>query len=737
MGTAGIGESYFIRRLSSFCRQNRGEPGIYALLRGHKDAVNAVRFFQAPEGEPHVLVSGSCDGQLRLWQTESGISNMFHEVAIVEAHASSINCLCINECSNLVISGSADASLKVWKVDLKAESKVVLAQTIRTKSQLLPLALASVNLHVRGNAILAVAGTTGTVQIWVAQTELRFELQATLIGHEGWIRCLAITKEHDRPDGDLLLASASQDKYIRLWRIRKEVAEADESASTRDFMSSLSNKAHRLRTLQGPFSLTFEALLLGHEDWIYTAQWRRRNSGLQLLSASADNSLAIWEAEESSGIWVCNTRLGEISSQKGSTTATGSTGGFWVGLWSPNGESVLSLGKTGSWRLWNYESQYSRWTQSTGISGHVSSITDIAWAKDGSYLLSTGMDQTTRLHAPWIRGEFYSWHEFARPQIHGYGLNCIDSLGRSLFVSGADEKSLRVFGEPKAIAALLERLCGIPEPSDECLPDAASIPVLGLSNKAVEDLENTESIGESSFYERDAPGPASVMSVKTLNLSHPPLEDQLARHTLWPEREKLYGHGFEISAVAASHDSSLVATACKASSINHAVIRLYETKDWREVKPALTAHSLTVTCLRFSRDDKYLLSVGRDRQWAVFERDEGSAELYRLRIRNPKGHSRMILSASWASADAGRIFATAGRDKAVRVWRLLSDSKEPKVDCVTTLALASPAMAVDVSTLLVRKGLVMAIGTEDGEILVYTLILPDLVIRDTWKIDEG
>ena len=56
---------------------------------------------------------------------------------------------------------------------------------------------------------------------------------------------------------------------------------------------------------------------------------------------------------------------------------------------------------------------------------------------------------------------------------------------------------------------------------------------------------------------------------------------------------------------------------------------------------------------------------------------------------------------------------------------------------MTTLALASPAMAVDVSTLLVRKGLVMAIGTEDGEILVYTLILPDLVIRDTWKIDEG
>ena len=98
--------------------------------------------------------------------------------------------------------------------------------------------------------------------------------------------------------------------------------------------------------------------------------------------------------------------------------------------------------------------------QGIGISGHTQAIKDIAWSKRGSYLLSTGSDQTTRLHAGWYRDSKQSWHEIARPQIHGYDLNCIDSIGdhEIQFISGADEKLLRVFDEPRATAELLEKI---------------------------------------------------------------------------------------------------------------------------------------------------------------------------------------------------------------------------------------------------------------------------------------
>ena len=98
------------------------------------------------------------------------------------------------------------------------------------------------------------------------------------------------------------------------------------------------------------FSISFEALLLGHEDWIYSICWNKDLLSLQLLSASADNSLVIWEPEYGSGIWICRDRLGEVSVQKGSTTATGSTGGFWIGLWANLGNAIVGLGRTGMWR---------------------------------------------------------------------------------------------------------------------------------------------------------------------------------------------------------------------------------------------------------------------------------------------------------------------------------------------------------------------------------------------------
>ena len=686
-----------------------------------------------------IIVSGSADKTIRIWENHRDLSRDFQEAANLEGHTSSINCLCVIPQRELVVSGSANGTLKVWHLRLGPNGVgAVLVQDIQPSPQFLPLALASDNFGIGGDLILAVAGTKGIVQVFTAGTGARFQLQATLVGHESWVRSLAITTEKDQIDGDILLASASQDKYIRLWRLHRDGSSADDSLIIKpSLMTSLSNKSYRLQTSYSTYSLTFEALLLGHEDWIYTVHWRRKNGYLQLLSASADNSLAIWQAEGDSGIWVCNTRLGEISSQKGSTTATGSSGGFWIGMWSPDGDSVVSLGRTGSWRLWHYDRHSDHWTQVSGISGHIGSITDIAWARDGSYLLSTGLDQTTRLHAPWRREGSICWHEFARPQIHGYDLNCIDSVGRSQFISGADEKALRVFDEPKRIAEVLHKSCGIPRPSDQRMPEAADIPLLGLSNKTIEKSEDNSLLLNHDLHQRDNLGAAAAISAKTLALEGPPLEDDLARHTLWPEREKLYGHGYEISAVAASYEGTVVATACRASSLEHAVIRFYETKDWHEIRPVLTAHSLTVTCLRFSRDDKYLLSVGRDRQWAIFERDDNNAYSYSLRTQNIKGHSRMILSASWAPLEAGSVFATAGRDKAVKLWNLLSALEGSSSTCASNLQLDVPVTAIDFHPRLLDGALFLALGTEHGNVAIHTFAIPHLTLQRTLKFENA
>ncbi|KAH0543354.1 hypothetical protein FGG08_002310 [Glutinoglossum americanum] len=733
--------------------------GITALLSGHTGKVNVVKFLPT-QSAGQIIISGSVDKTIRIWQRYEALHTSFAGIAILRDHESSINAIAVQQGSNIFVSGSADATARIWKIDSSKQSelKVELLQTINITPRFFPLAVAFSALPASPRSfVLAVAGTRNIIQIYVADPadgKMIFKLQASLAGHEGWIRALTFTCENDRQSPDLLLASASQDKYIRLWRIHEgeelpPAITAGSGSALGTLAKSLSNKAHRFGAGRMKYSVTFEALLLGHEDWVYTASWRPNNEGkAQLLSASADNSMTIWEPDASSGIWVSVARLGEISATKGSTTATGSTGGFWVGLWSPTGEAVASLGRTGSWRLWNYDRRQDLWLQGVAVSGHVKDVMGISWGKDGKYLLSTGSDQTTRLYAEWKRGQRRSWHEFSRPQIHGYDLNCIDSLGSSQFISGADEKLLRVFDKPKTIAHLLERLCGIKEPRSEELPDAANIPVLGLSNKAIQAVDELLATNGGA---QEALHHGSVAHNAILDLDYPPLEDHLARHTLWPEREKLYGHGYEISAVTSSYDGSLVATACKASSINHAVIRLFKTKEWHEVKPPLVAHSLTVTSLRFSEDDQYLLSVGRDRQWVVFKRDLGREAIYKLSNSNPKGHSRMILEAAWGPVKAGRIFATAGRDKlvsaaAVNIWVKMDlmpaltqvkiwGAQDAMFFCKNTITSSIPVTAVDFLRTLVGGKLCLAYGTEDGGINIFGSNPKDLMFVKLFVFD--
>jgi len=114
------------------------------------------------------------------------------------------------------------------------------------------------------------------------------------------------------------------------------------------------------------------------------------------------------------------------------------------------------------------------WQQKLAISGAIRGVKGISWDPQGRYLLSTryditplffrrvwltgSLDQTTRMYGEWIRDGKRSWHEVARPQIHGYDLNAISSLDEWKFVSGADEKVLRIFQTSRSTADLVNRL---------------------------------------------------------------------------------------------------------------------------------------------------------------------------------------------------------------------------------------------------------------------------------------
>ena len=162
----------------------------------------------------------------------------------------------------------------------------------------------------------------------------------------------------------------------------------------------------------------------------------------------------------------------------------------------------------------------------------------------------------------------------------------------------------------------------------------------------------------------------------------------------------------------------VLATACKASSLDHAVVRLYDTKTWNEIKLPLSAHTLTVTRLAWSLgQDRYLLSVGRDRQWALFAPDKNTG-LWKLHQSNPKAHTRMILDAAWTPAGERTFFVTASRDKTVKFWSSV-DGKEFTLK--HTISRRSAVTAVALTCLSAADCVYLAAGEEDGSFSIHNI----------------
>ncbi|QLG71015.1 hypothetical protein HG535_0B00530 [Zygotorulaspora mrakii] len=686
---------------------NESSNGVYLTLKGHDADVTCVKFME----DNNYVISVSEDHHVKIWDFSS-----LKCIQSVEHYKQTLVALAVVK--NLFVVGSADGLISIWVLQ---DGKFCLSTEFFVRKGIFPLTLALSEID-SNSFLLAIGGTSVNLFMYSLTFEengsLKCELAAELEGHEDWIKSLAF-RTMETP-GDFLLASGSQDRYIRLWRIRinDRSVYVDED---QDRPNLLSNKKYKFEMRNNmKVVINFEALIMGHDDWISSLKWHQ--SRLQLLASTADTSLIVWEPDETSGVWICGSRLGEIST-KGASTATGSSGGFWSCLWfHSNGKDyILTNGKTGSWRIWSSEDTVT-WEQYIGISGSTKEVTDVAWSGTGDYLLATSLDQTTRLYAPWIynasgsKRPVATWHEFSRPQIHGYDMICVEPISNGRFVSGGDEKILRSFDLPKGVSEILQKFVGCNFKANDGIAASASLPALGLSNKAASSADQEDSEDEDP-NSRETNDTKNISYDLAASLGHPPTEDQLQRHLLWPEIEKLYGHGYEISCVDVSPDSSLIASACRSNTPQHAVIRMFDTATWLELKPSLAFHALTITKLRFSKNDKYLLSVSRDRNWAIWQRNFED-KTFVLKYKKEKAHSRIIWDCDWAPLEAGEVFITASRDRSVKVWKNDIATKEFVLD--GTLKLIESVTAVSIYECLIDGKILIALGLESGSVLIYT-----------------
>ena len=581
----------------------------------HGNDVTALRWVFNPLKHMYFLLSGSSDGNIICWSNHIDdnlqlyvlSSNMKHLGAISSLDGVILPTLQGNDMS-LVVSSAGDSTVKVWSNMVSSECFVNMceAQTIDFKNKF----VLDVRVHIfplTETVAFACACDDFKISIYILMNSEEAKLGKTptfkeslkLTGHEDWVRKLDFV---DIANNYILLASCSQDSYIRLWKIQcvdseSNLKETDNCLQTKkEFFSVPCGKETR------EYFASVEAVLSAHENWVYSANWNKSTctsdlQGLRLLSASIDKTIVSWKYDKDSNLWVDDMRVGEVG---------GNTLGFYNAGFMSNEEVILGHSFSGALHSWRLNTD-DVWESTPATTGHMSGVNDIDWEPNhGRYLLSTSTDQTTRVYAECKHSKSSvdkSWCELARPQVHGYDLQCIGFISSTKFVSGADEKVLRVFDASQNFLSNFTNLTDF-KLSDDIIqaPEGASVPALGLSNRAV---FQKEEVVTSVAKTRQAEQYIDNLFI-SVDLTKPPSEIHLLQNTLWPESRKLYGHVYEIFCLATNNAGTLVASSAKSAKVEHSGIFIWDAKNWKNIS-TLYGHKLTVTQMEFSPDDKYLL----------------------------------------------------------------------------------------------------------------------------------
>jgi WD40 repeat protein len=324
-------------------------------FRGHNHGVTSVAF--SPDGRR--ALSGSLDDTVRIWNIQSG-----KELAAFRGHQARVYGVAFSPNGRFVLSGSWDTTARIWDAESGQELAI-----LPSDDQIVSVAYSPDGRRV------ATGSYDKYVEVWDVQSG---EKLATMAHDAPLVEALAFS-----PDGSRIL-SGSTDQTVRLWETEsgRELAvfrghqeKVTSLAFSSDGCRALSGSTDKTMRIWDPASGKELRVIRGHESAVTGVAFSP--DAQYLLSGSADRKVRLWHGE---GTWEPMT----LRDEKRTITN--------VGL-SPNAGQALSVGKDNCLPLWDVKSGRAK----AILQGHHDWVECATFSSDGQRVLSGSRDKTVRL----------------------------------------------------------------------------------------------------------------------------------------------------------------------------------------------------------------------------------------------------------------------------------------------------------------------------------------------------
>lgn len=194
-------------------------------VKAHDDAVNSI-----VAGPDNLVFTGSADGSVKVWKREPHGKVTKHVlIHTLLDQESAITSLAVNASSTVLYCGSSDGNVNFWECDKQLAHGGILKGH----------KLAVLCLEAAGPLLFS-GSADKNICVWRREGSSAHNCLSVLTGHTGPVKCLTVEKDQESTDSDpkWVVYSGSLDKSVKVWSVAEQAPDMGQISSGWDSIPS-------------------------------------------------------------------------------------------------------------------------------------------------------------------------------------------------------------------------------------------------------------------------------------------------------------------------------------------------------------------------------------------------------------------------------------------------------------------------------------------------------------------